>query len=74
MMLPCLVVLGAAAVLVVAFDAPLAALVPLLACPVMMFVMMRTMGGMGGSPEDPATRGRDHEPVHDEERPPTPHR
>ena len=54
-MTPWLVGAAAVAAILIAFGAPLASLLPfaiVLACPLMMFVMMRGMGGMHGDGED----------------------
>lgn len=55
------------AVVLAVAGVPLTALIPvaiLLACPLMMFFMMRGMGGMhGGTPEDHTGHGCEHDPT-----------
>lgn len=70
-MVPYLVGAVAVAAVLSVFGVPLAALLPfavLLACPLMMFFMMRGMGGMGGmsgmgSQEDHTGHGCEHDPT-----------
>jgi hypothetical protein len=64
-MVPYLAVAAVAAAVFVAFGVPLATLVPFaifLACPIMMFFMMRGMGH-GHSAEDHAGHGCEHDPT-----------
>ncbi len=74
-MMPYLVAAAAVAALLVAFGAPLGALVPfafVLICPLMMVFMMRGMGGMGGmgamhGHEDHTGHGCEHDPTREAE-------
>ena len=63
---PYLVLAAAAAAILIAVGVPLVAFLPfvfLLACPLMMIVMMRGMGGMhGGGAEDHTGHGCEHDP------------
>lgn len=64
-MTPWLIGAAAIAAILMAFGAPLASLLPLaivLACPLMMIVMMRGMGGMRGRAEDHTGHGCEHDP------------
>ena len=70
-MVPWLVGAAALAALLIAFGAPLASLVPfaiVLACPLMMFVMMRGMAGMHDQGEDHTGHGCEHDPARHETR------
>jgi hypothetical protein len=72
-MLPYLIGAGAVAAALIAFGAPLGALVPfafVLICPLMMVVMMVVMmGGMGGmhGREDHTGHGCEHDPAREAE-------
>ena len=71
-MTPWLVGAAAFAAILIAFGAPLASLLPfaiVLACPLMMVVMMRGMGGMHGGGEDHTGHGCEHDPSHRAEPP-----
>lgn len=62
---PWLVGAAAVAAILIAVGAPLASLLPfaiVLACPLMMFVMMRGMAGMHAGPEDHTGHGCEHDP------------
>lgn len=64
-MTPWLIGAAAVAAVLIAFGAPLASLLPfaiVLACPLMMIVMMRGMGGMHGKSEDHTGHGCEHDP------------
>lgn len=64
---PYLVVAAAVAAVLIAAGVPLASFLPfvfLLACPLMMIVMMRGMGGMHGGREDHTGHGCEHDPTH----------
>jgi hypothetical protein len=63
---PYLVLVAAAAVLLVAAGLPPGLLIGflfLLACPLMMVVMMRNMGGMDNKGEDHTGHGCEHDPT-----------
>lgn len=56
---------AALAAVLIAVGAPLSSLLPfaiVLACPAMMLLMMRGMGGMHGQKEEHAGHGCDHDP------------
>jgi choline-glycine betaine transporter len=64
-MIPYLAVAAVVAAMLIAVGAPLTSLLPfalLLACPLMMIVMMRTMSSSHGS-EDHTGHGCDHDPT-----------
>ncbi len=68
-MFPYLIGAAAVAAALIAFGAPLGALVPfafVLVCPLMMVVMMRGMGGMHGR-EDHTGHGCEHDPAREAE-------
>jgi hypothetical protein len=72
-MTPLLIGAAAVAAVLIASGAPLASLLPFavfLACPLMMFVMMRGMGGMHGGGADHTGHGCEHDPTRKAE-PPT---
>lgn len=73
-MLPYLIGGAVVAAMLVALGAPLASVAPfaiVLLCPLMMVVMMRSMGGMGGmhAREDHTGHGCEHDPTHEAESP-----
>ena len=74
-MVPYMVGAAAVAAVLVAFGVPFATFLPfviLLACPLMMIVMMRGMGGMGGTKsEDHTGHGCEHDPNRHAEPPTT---
>lgn len=65
--IPSYVTAGAViAMVLAALGVPLTALIPfavLLACPLMMILMMRGMGGMHGQGEDHSGHGCEHDPT-----------
>ena len=72
-MLPYLFGAVAVAAMLAVFGVPLGSLLPfaiVLACPLMMFVMMRGMGGMHGA-EDHTGHGCEHDPTREVELPRT---
>lgn len=75
-MLPYIAGVAVIAAVLVVLGVPFAAVVPfalLAICPVMMFFMMRGMGGMGGSQdEDHTGYGCEHDPTRTAERPTRP--
>jgi choline-glycine betaine transporter len=78
-MTPWLIGAAAIAAILIAFGAPLASLLPfaiVLACPLMMIVMMRGMGGMHGNSnnEDHTGHGCEHDPTRRAEPPSSTHR
>ena len=76
-MTPWLIGAAAIAAILIAFGAPLASLLPfaiVLACPLMMLVMMRGMGGMHGESEDHTGHGCEHDPNRRAEPPSSTHR
>jgi len=63
---PYLVLAAVAAAVLIAAGVSLAAVLPfvfLLACPLMMVVMMRGMGGMHGGTKDHTGHGGEHDPT-----------
>ncbi len=63
---PYLLLGAAAAGVLIAAGVPLASFLPfvfVLACPLMMLVMMRGMGGMHGGGEDHTGHGCEHDPT-----------
>jgi hypothetical protein len=67
-MIPYMIGAAVFAVVMLAFGAPRISLAPLLfviVCPLMMFMMMRGMGGMSGkeTPEDHTGHGCEHDPT-----------
>ena len=73
-MLPYLVGAVAVAAILAVFGVPLGSLLPfaiVLACPLMMFVMMRGMGGMHGGAEDHTGHACEHDPTREVEPPRT---
>ena len=73
-MVPWLVGAAAVAAVLIAVGAPLASLLPfaiILACPLMMFVMMRGMSGSHHDREDHTGHGCEHDPTRRAEPPST---
>ena len=73
-MVPWLVGAAAVAAVLIAAGAPLASLLPfaiVLACPLMMFVMMRGMSGTQHDNEDHTGHGCEHDPTRRAEPPST---
>ena len=65
-MFPFLIGAAAVAAVLIAFGAPLATVLPFaifLACPLMMFLMMRGMAGTNGQ-DDHTGHGCEHDPTH----------
>ena len=65
-MFPYLVGAAAVAAVLAVLGVPLGAVLPfaiVLACPLMMIVMMRGMGGMHGGGEDHSGHGCEHDPT-----------
>jgi len=65
-MTPVLIVVAAVAAILIASGAPLVSLLPfaiVLACPLMMFMMMRGMGGMHEGGADHTGHGCEHDPT-----------